>query len=79
MIIIIVIGAFDTIIKGLLQWLEDLEIRELVDTIETRKLRSDLKAWEDAQNSMGFWDKNASSNLGQTTRPSDNQQKEKKR
>ena len=28
----------------------------------------------DAQNLLGFWDKNGSSNLGQTTRPSDSQQ-----
>ena len=29
----------------------------------------------DAHNSLGFWDKNESSNLGQTTRASDSQQK----
>ena len=33
----------------------------------------------DAENSLGFWDTNGSSNLGQTTRPLDNRQKKKKK
>ena len=37
-IIPIVIGAFDTVTKGLLKWLEDLEIREQVKTIKTTAL-----------------------------------------
>ena len=32
----------------------------------------------DAQNSLGWGNTNGSSNLGQTTRPSDSQQKDKK-
>ena len=31
----------------------------------------------DAQTSLGFWDTNGSPNLGQTTRPSENQQKKR--
>ena len=34
----IVIGALRTVTKGLVQGLEDLEIRELVDTIQTAAL-----------------------------------------
>ena len=33
----------------------------------------------DAQNSLEFWDTNGSSNLDQTTRPSDSQKKKKKK
>ena len=33
----------------------------------------------DAHTSLGFWDANKSLNLGQTTRPSDNQKKKKNR
>ena len=33
----------------------------------------------DAQNPLGFWDTNGSSNLGQTTRPCDSQKKKKKK
>ena len=32
----------------------------------------------DAQISQGFWDTNGSSNLGQTTRPSDSRKKKKR-
>ena len=32
----------------------------------------------DAQNSLGFWDTNESPNLGQTTRPSNNQQQQQR-
>ncbi len=49
-IIPIVIGAFGTVIKGLLKGLEDLEVGGLVETIQTtallrtaRKLRSVLE------------------------------------
>ena len=37
-----------------------------------------LGEW-DAQTSLGFWDTNGSPNLGQMTRPSDNQQLQKKK
>ena len=33
----------------------------------------------DAQTFLGIWDTNGSTNLGQTTRPSDSQQKKKKK
>ena len=33
----------------------------------------------DAQTSLGFWERNRSPNPGQTTRPSDSQQKKKKK
>ena len=33
----------------------------------------------DVLNPLGFWDTNGSSNIGQTTRPSDSQQKKKKK
>ena len=39
MIIPIVIGAFGTVTKGLIQGLEDLEIRGRVETIQTRSAR----------------------------------------
>ena len=49
-----VIGAFDTVTKGLLKGLEDLEIGERVETIQTtallrtaRILRRALQTWED--------------------------------
>ena len=37
-VIPIVIGALDTVIKGLVQELEDLEIRKQVETIQTTTL-----------------------------------------
>ena len=37
-IILIVIGAFDTVTKGLLKVLEDLEVGERVETIQTTAL-----------------------------------------
>ena len=50
----IVIGAFGTVIKGLIKVLEDLEIRGRVETIQTiallrsaRILRRVLETWED--------------------------------
>ena len=53
-IIPIVIGAFDTVTKGLLKGLEDLEVGSRVETIQTiallktaRILRSFLKTWWD--------------------------------
>ena len=36
-----------------------------------------LPGKRDAQTSLGFWDTNGSPNLGQTSRPSDSQQKRK--
>ena len=36
------------------------------------------KEW-DAENSLGFWDTNGSSNLGLTTRPSDSQQQQRQK
>ena len=47
-IIPIVIGAFGTVIKGLLKGLEDLEVRGRVETIQTtRILRRVLETWGD--------------------------------
>ena len=37
--------------------------------------RTRSRKW-DVQNSLGFWDTKGSSNLGQTTRPSDSQQQQ---
>ena len=49
-----VIGAFGTVTKGLLKGLEDLEVGERVETIQTtvllktaRILRRILETWED--------------------------------
>ncbi len=51
---VIVIGAFGTVTKGLIQGLDDLEIRGQVETIQTtallrlaRILRRVLETWED--------------------------------
>ena len=38
------------------------------------QLRIHPREW-DVQSSQGFWDANGSANLGQTTRPSDSEQK----
>ena len=39
-----------------------------------------IRPWKwDAQNSLGFWETNGSSNLSQTSRSSDNQQEKKKK
>ena len=53
-IIPIVIGAFDTVTKGLLKGLEDLEVGDRVETIQTtallkttRILRRVLETWGD--------------------------------
>ena len=53
-IVPIVIGAFDTVTKGLLKGLEDLKVRGRVDTIQTtalvrtaRILKRVLDTWED--------------------------------
>ena len=52
-IILIVIGAFGTVTKGLLQGQEDLEVGERVETIQTtilrtaRILRRALETWGD--------------------------------
>ena len=53
-VIPIVIGALDTVTKGLIQGLEDLEIRERVEIIQTpellrsaRILRRVLETWRD--------------------------------
>ena len=40
-IIPIVIGAFDTVIKGLLKSLEDLEVGERVETIQNNSIIED--------------------------------------
>ena len=53
-IVLIVIGAFGTVTKGLLKGLEDLEVGGQVETIQTtalfrtvRILRRVLETWED--------------------------------
>ena len=53
-VIPIVIGAFGTVTKGLLKWLEDLEVGGRIETIQTttllrtaRILRRVLETWED--------------------------------
>ena len=53
-IVLIVIGTFGTITKGLLKGLEDLEVGGRVETIQTtallrmaRKLRRVLETWGD--------------------------------
>ena len=53
-IILIVISAFGTVTKGLLKGLEDLEVGDRVETIQTtallktaRILRRVLESWED--------------------------------
>ena len=53
-IIPIVIGAFGIVTKGLIKWLEDLEVGERVETIQStallrmaRTLRRVMETWED--------------------------------
>ena len=103
-IIPIVIGAFTSVTKGLLKGLEDLEVGDRVETIQTtallktaRILRRVLETWGDFlslyiqwntislrwceklcwvnNNNDNYGNNNRSSNLGQTIRPSDSQQK----
>ena len=46
------------------------------EQVEYAQLRTHPGEW-DAQSSLGFWDTNKSPNLGQTTKPSDSQQKKR--
>ncbi len=52
-IILIVIGAFGTVTKGLLKWLEDLEVGGRVDTIETIALLRTARILRWVQESWG--------------------------
>ena len=46
-IIPIVISAFGSITKGLLKWLEDVEVGELVENIQTTALMRRAESWEE--------------------------------
>ena len=61
-IIPVVIGSFDTVIKGLLKGLEDLEVGDQVETIQTtawlkttRILRRVLETWGDLLSLKPQW------------------------
>ena len=62
-VIPIVIGAFNTVTKELIQGLEDMKIRGLVGTIQTtallklaRLLRGDLETWGDLLSLKLSWE-----------------------